>query len=127
MEALRERLARLSAHEKVLALCGWQAATAIANPRTNRGQRRARADAEALIETSPVVQPGGAAVRAKEIKLSVPDGRSITPPVKAAPTRSADGEVESIMVTMRDLASLEKLERLRPSYRAWSATSCARR
>ena len=40
--------------EEVLVLFASQAATAIANARTHRDERRARADLEALVETSPV-------------------------------------------------------------------------
>ena len=50
-------------------------------------------------------------VRAEEITLSVPDGRRVTTLVNATPIRSADGAVESMVVTMQDLAPLEKLER----------------
>ena len=40
--------------EEVLTLFASQAAAAITNARTHRGERRARADLEALVETSPV-------------------------------------------------------------------------
>ena len=40
--------------EEVMALFASQAAAAIANARTHRDERRARADLEALVETSPV-------------------------------------------------------------------------
>ena len=40
--------------EEILVLFASQAATAIANARTYRAEQRARADLEALIETSPV-------------------------------------------------------------------------
>ena len=40
--------------EEVLSLFASQAASAIANARTHRDERRARADLEALVETSPV-------------------------------------------------------------------------
>ena len=43
-----------SADEEVLVLFASQAATAIANARTHRAERRARADLEALVETCPV-------------------------------------------------------------------------
>ena len=43
-----------SADEEVLVLFASQAATAIANARTHRAEQRARADLEALVETSPV-------------------------------------------------------------------------
>ena len=55
-------------------------------------------------------------VRAEEIEISVPDGRSITVLVNATPTRSADGAVVSLVVTMQDLAPLEELERLRAEF-----------
>ena len=43
-----------SEDEEVLVLFASQAATAIANARTHRAEQRARADLEALVETSPV-------------------------------------------------------------------------
>ena len=55
-------------------------------------------------------------VRAEEIVLEVPDGRSVTTLVNATPIRSEDGEVESVVVTMQDLAPLEELERLRAEF-----------
>ena len=55
-------------------------------------------------------------VRAEEIELSVPDGRSVTTLVNATPIRSADGAVESLVVTLQDLAPLEELERLRAEF-----------
>ena len=55
-------------------------------------------------------------VRAEEIVLAVPDGRSVTTLVNATPIRSKDGEVESVVVTMQDLAPLEELERLRAEF-----------
>ena len=161
--------------EEVLVLFASQAATAIANARTHRDEQRARADLEALIDTSPVgvvvfdVRSGrppsfnrearrivgglrsldapleqllevmvcrrgdgrevrldglpladelrnAETVRAEEIELSVPDGRSVTTLVNATPIRSADGAVESVVVTLQDLAPLEELERLRAEF-----------
>ena len=55
-------------------------------------------------------------VRAEEIELSVPDGRSVTTLLNATPIRSADGTVESVVVTLQDLAPLEELERLRAEF-----------
>ena len=166
-----------SADEEVLMLLAAQAATAIANARTVREERRARADLEALIETSPVGvvvfdgQTGrpasfnreatriveglraperspeellrsvtcrradgrevvlgefplaeqfrsGETVRAEEMTLSVPDGRRVTTLVNSTPIRSPDGAVESVVVTLQDLAPLEELERLRAEFLA---------
>ena len=161
--------------EEILVLFASQAATAIANARTYRAEQRARADLEALIETSPVgvvvfdvgtgrpvslnrearriveslCAPGQSAeqllevityrradgreialdqlplagalsgaetVRAEEIALSVPDGRSITTLVNATPIHAEDGAVASVVVTMQDLAPLEELERQRAEF-----------
>ena len=55
-------------------------------------------------------------VRAEEIVLSVPDGRSVRTLINVTPNRSADGEVESVVVTLQDLAPLEELERLRAEF-----------
>ena len=55
-------------------------------------------------------------VRAEEIVIQVPDGRSVTTLVNSTPIRSEDGEVESFVVTMQDLAPLEELERLRAEF-----------
>ena len=45
--------------EEVLVLFASQAATAVANARTHRDEQRARADLEALVDTSPVGVVGG--------------------------------------------------------------------
>ena len=55
-------------------------------------------------------------VRAEEIELSVPDGRSVTTLVNATPIHAADGAVESVVVTMQDLEPLKELERLRAEF-----------
>ena len=60
----------------------------------------------------------GETVRAEEIVLTVPDGRSITALLNATPIRSEDGEVETFVVTLQDLTPLEELERLRAEFLA---------
>ena len=161
--------------EEVLALFASQAASAIANARTHRAERRARADLEALVETSPVGgvvcdaksgrpvsfnrearriveqlrTPGhpleqilevlsfrradgrevslrelpiaeqlgtGETLRAEEVALSVPDGRSVRTLINATPIHAADGAVESVVVTMQDLAPLDEIERMRTEF-----------
>ena len=155
--------------EEVLVLFAAQAATAIANARAHRDEQRARADLEALVETTPVgvvvfdAQSGNPlsinrearrvgralgmtgnspqqllevlssrladgrevtlddlkeseTLRAAEVELSVPDGRSLRMLINVTPIRSDGGEVESVVVTMQDLAPLEALERLRAEF-----------
>ena len=161
--------------EDLLVLFASQAANAVANARTHRDEQRARADLEALVETSPVgvavfdaatghpvsfnqearrlagrlstpgsspeqllealtcrfsdgrevalaefpmkrVISGAETVRAEQVVLSVPDGRSVTLLVNATPIRSADGDAVSMVVTLQDLAPLEELERLRAEF-----------
>ena len=163
--------------EETLVMFASQAAMAIANARRHREERRARADLETLIDTSPVGvvvfdastgapkslnrealrivdrlrNPGqtpedlldlvscrradgrevslrefplsgllnaGETVRAEEIVLRVPDGRSVTVLLNATPIRSDGGAVESVVVTMQDMAEVEELERLRADFLA---------
>ena len=49
---------------------------------------------------------GAETVRAEEIVLSVPDGRSVTTLVNATPIHGEDGAVVSMVVTLQDLAPL---------------------
>ena len=164
-----------SEDEEVLLLFAAQAAAAIANARAYRAEQRARADLEALVETSPVGvlvldartgrpvsfnrearriaenlrTPGhsheqllevvtcrfgdgreialdrfplvgelssAAPVRAEEIVLSTPDGRSVTTLVNSTPIHSENGKVESVVVTIQDLAPIEELDRIRAEF-----------
>ncbi len=166
-----------SADEEILLLFASQAATAIANARAHRDERRARADLETLIETSPVGvvvfdaetgnplsfnrevrriveglgSPGraveellevitcqradgrevslaefplarqlsdGETVRAEEMTLSVPDGRSVTTLVNVTPIQATEDAVRSVVVTLQDLAPFEELERMRTEFLA---------
>ena len=161
--------------EEVLTLFASQAAAAITNARTHRSERRARADLEALVETSPVGvvvmdaragrvvsfnrearriveslrTPGrppeqllevvsvrradgrevslaeipleqtlgtGETVRAEEVVLSVPDGRSVRTLINATPIRAEGGEIGSVVVTLQDLAPLDEIERMRTEF-----------
>ena len=55
-------------------------------------------------------------VRAEEIVLAVPDGRSVSVLLNATPIRSEAGDVESVVVTMQDMTQLEEMERLRAEF-----------
>ena len=55
-------------------------------------------------------------VLAEEIVLSAPDGRSVRSLINATPVRSGDGTVESVVVTLQDLAPLEELARLQAEF-----------
>ena len=78
-----------------------------------------RADGrEVSLEEFPLAQglSTGETVRAEEMVLRVPDGRSVTTLINATSIRSEEGEVESVVVTMQDLTPLEDLERLRAEF-----------
>ena len=158
-----------SEDEEVLELFAAQAATAVANARTHRDERRARADVEALVDASPVgvvvfdarighlrsLNPeakritgtlrlegqsdaqlaeaitcrltdgreftldqlsSAETLRAEEVVLAVPDGRNVTALLNCTPIRSDDGQVESVVVTVQDLAPFEEVERLRAEF-----------
>ena len=160
--------------EEISVLLASQTAAAIANARTYRHVERARADLEALVDTSPVgvlvldartgrpvslnrkarqIVAGlrvpersvdelleiitcrradgqefsanthlskelmnATPVRAEEVVLKAPNGREITALINATPIRTEDGGVESLVVTLQDLAPLEELERLRTEF-----------
>ena len=75
---------------------------------------------EISLEELPLAQAmsSGETVRAEEMVLSVPDGRSVSTLVNATPVLSEDGEVESVVVTLQDLTALEETERLRAEFLA---------
>ena len=60
----------------------------------------------------------GETVRAEEIVMEAPDGRSVTALINATPILSEEGAVESVVVTMQDMAAVEELERLRAEFLA---------
>ena len=163
--------------EETLVMFASQAAMAIANARRHREERRARADLETLVNTSPVgvavfdaatgvaksfnrealrivdslrnpeqspedlldqvsfrradgrggslrdfplaeLLSAAETVRAEEIVLGVPDGRKVTVILNCTPILSDAGTVESVVVTMQDMADVEELERLRADFLA---------
>ena len=159
-----------------LVMLASQAALVIANARRYRDEQRARADLEALVNTSPIgvvvfdAKSGtpvsynretlriieglrqfdgppeqimdilslrrmdgrevslkespladrlssGRTIRAEEIVIQAPDGRSITTLVNATPIYPENGgEMESVVVTLQDMTPMEELERLRTEF-----------
>ena len=59
---------------------------------------------------------GATTMRAEEVELSVPDGRSVRTLINVTPIRSEEGGVVSVVVTMQDLAPLDELERQRAEF-----------
>ena len=57
-------------------------------------------------------------VRSEEIVMRVPDGRSVTVLLNSTPILSDEGSVESVVVTMQDMAAVEELERMRADFLA---------
>jgi PAS domain S-box-containing protein len=60
----------------------------------------------------------GETVRAEEIALQVPDGRSVAVLLNATPIRGGDGRPASFVVTLQDLTPLAEQERLRAEFLA---------
>ena len=58
----------------------------------------------------------GETVRAEEIVISVPDGRSVTTLINATPILSAEDVIETVVVTLQDLTPLEEIERQRAEF-----------
>ena len=55
-------------------------------------------------------------VRAEEVEISAPGGRSIRTLINATPIRSTDVAVERVVVTLQDVAPFEALERSRAEF-----------
>ena len=55
-------------------------------------------------------------MRAEEVVLSVPDGRRTTMLINSTPIHSTGNAVESMIVTMQDLAPFQELNRLRAEF-----------
>ena len=75
-----------------------------------------RADGrEIALGDHPIAQiiRSGGSVRAEEVTLVLPDGRSVSALLNVASLSSADGEVESVVVTIQDMTPRDELERLR--------------
>ena len=80
-----------------------------------------RADGrEVSLREFPVVEAlsSGETVRAEEVVISVPDGRSLTLLLNATPIISDEGAVESMVVTLQDMTDVEEQERLRAEFLA---------
>ena len=73
---------------------------------------------EFSLEALPLARQleGATTMRAEEVELSVPDGRSVRTLLNVTPIRSESGEVVSVVVTMQDLAPFEELERQRAEF-----------
>ncbi|MDE0076267.1 MAG: ATP-binding protein [Caldilineaceae bacterium] len=73
---------------------------------------------EVSLKDLPLAQAlrAGETVRAEEIVLTVPDGRTATILINATPIRADDGELETFVVTMQDMMPLEEMERLRAEF-----------
>ena len=61
---------------------------------------------------------GAEKIRAEEIVLGVPDGRKVTALLNATPILTDEGMVESVVVTLQDMADVEEQERLRAEFLA---------
>ena len=55
-------------------------------------------------------------MRAEELVLTVPDGRSVTILMNCTPIYSEDGELQSVMVTLQDMTPQLELVRLRAEF-----------
>ena len=76
-----------------------------------------RADGrEISLRELPLALGTNETVRAEEIVIGVPDGRSATALVNATPILSAEGVLESFVVTLQGMTAVEELERLRAEF-----------
>ncbi|MCY4440329.1 MAG: response regulator [Deltaproteobacteria bacterium] len=58
----------------------------------------------------------GETMRAEEVVLSAPDGRSVRTLINATPIRTEGDAIGSLVITVQDLAPLDEIERLRTEF-----------
>ena len=78
-----------------------------------------RADGrEVSLREYPLAQAlsSGETVRAEEIVIQVPDGRRVNTIINSTPILSEEGHVESVVVTLQDLAPMTELGRQRAEF-----------
>ncbi len=63
-----------------------------------------------------LLQPGKGTLRAEELVLSVPGGRSLAVLVNTSLLKMPDDEVKSVVVTLQDLSWMEEVEKLRAEF-----------
>jgi DNA-binding response OmpR family regulator/signal transduction histidine kinase len=73
---------------------------------------------EVSLSSSPItrVLRSGEIVRAEEIVIYLPDGRPVHTLVNAAPIYSIEGEVESVVIAIQDMSSLNEMDRMRSDF-----------
>ena len=81
---------------------------------------RRASGAEVSLREFPIAEAlrSGETLRAEEVVISVADGRSVTLLLNATPILSEEGSVESMVVTLQDMADVEEQERLRAEFLA---------
>ena len=129
--------------EVTLVMFASQSALVVSNARRLRDERRAKADLETLIDTSPVgvvvfdAQTGtptsfnrearrltaslGQPCGPLEMALLAPGVAGVAVLVNATSIRSDTGAVETYVVTLQDLTELEELSRLRAGFLAMAS------
>ena len=78
-----------------------------------------RADGRVISQQGPALETmlrSGETVRDEEITAEFPGGRSIVLMVNATPIRSAEGDVESVVVAAQDMTAQAQTERLRTEF-----------
>ena len=75
---------------------------------------------EIFLEELPMAQDfsAGKTVRAEEVVLKAPDGRSISVLMNATSIPSDDDGVENLIVTLQDMTEMEEIERMRAEFLA---------
>ena len=78
-----------------------------------------RADGtEVSLEVHSMAQAlsGGETLRSEEVVIRVPDGRSVTTLMNATPIRTAEGDMESFVITFQDMTPMEAIGRQRAQF-----------
>lgn len=109
--ALRNREAERIFHDVGIDEDSWEDALRVLSYRRADGREISLSE----LPLSRVLR-SGETIRAEEIMIRLPNGRSVTTLINAAPIYSEQGEIDSVVVYLQDMSPLEEMDRMRADF-----------
>ena len=109
--ASRNREAERIFHDAGIAEDSWEDALKVLSYRRADGREISLSE----LPLSRVLR-SGETIRAEEIIIRLPNGRSVATLVNAAPVYSEQGEIDSVVVYLQDMTPLEEMDRMRTDF-----------
>ena len=109
--ALRNREAERIFHDVGIDEDSWEDALKVLSYRRADGREISLSE----LPLSRVLR-SGETIRAEEIIIRLPNGRSVATLINAAPVYSEQGEIDSVVVYLQDMSPLEEMDRMRTDF-----------